>query len=63
VASPVRYAKVKTLLERHGWELKRVSGSHHIFKKPADRDWSIPVHNKKVKAEYVRQIKKYVGEE
>ena len=62
MASPVRFAEVRALLERHGWVLARVRGSHHYFTKRSDRPWSIPVHNDKVKAEYVRQIKKYVGE-
>jgi predicted RNA binding protein YcfA (HicA-like mRNA interferase family) len=62
MASPVRFSEVKRLLERHGWSLARVTSSHHLFKKPGDRDWSIPVHNNKVKGEYVRQIKKHIGE-
>jgi len=62
MASPVRFAEVKALLERYGWSLERVSGSHHYFTKPGDRPWSIPVKRNLVKAEYVRQIKKHVGE-
>jgi|tagenome__1003787_1003787.scaffolds.fasta_scaffold18201920_1 predicted RNA binding protein YcfA (HicA-like mRNA interferase family) len=61
--SPVRYAAVKRLLERHGWAHTRTSGSHHIFTKPGDRLWSVPVHNGTVKHAYVRQIKQYVGGE
>jgi predicted RNA binding protein YcfA (HicA-like mRNA interferase family) len=33
------------ILERHGWILKRVTGSHHIYtKKGVDCILSIPVH-------------------
>jgi len=34
------------ILEKNGWELKRVTGSHHIyFKKGTDVILSIPVHS------------------
>jgi predicted RNA binding protein YcfA (HicA-like mRNA interferase family) len=62
VASEVRFGEVKALLERHGWTLRRVSGSHHIFKKEGDRMFSVPVHRGKVKPGYVREIKDHVGE-
>lgn len=33
------------IIERHGWVLKRVTGSHHIYiKEEVDRILSIPVH-------------------
>lgn len=60
--SPIRFPEVRRLLEKHGWELTRIAGSHHNFTKAGDRLWSVPVHGGKVKAAYVRQIKKYVGE-
>jgi predicted RNA binding protein YcfA (HicA-like mRNA interferase family) len=34
------------IVESHGWELKRVTGSHHIyFKAGVDAIISIPVHS------------------
>jgi predicted RNA binding protein YcfA (HicA-like mRNA interferase family) len=45
-------------LERAGYQLVRVSGSHHIFTKPDRPLLSIPVHRGKVKPFYVRQIEK-----
>lgn len=34
------------IVERNGWELKRVSGSHHIYiKDSVDAILSIPVHS------------------
>ena len=36
------------IVERNGWELKRVSGSHHIYIKDSiDAILSIPVHSNK----------------
>jgi predicted RNA binding protein YcfA (HicA-like mRNA interferase family) len=58
----VRFAIVKKMLEERGWILTRVSGSHHIFKKPAEQDVVIPVHGGKVKPFYVRQIEKLTKE-
>lgn len=60
MASEERFAAVRRLLEKHGWTLVRISGSHHIFKKPGGQDVSIPVHGGKVKPFYVRQIKKLI---
>ena len=31
-------------LERAGWELDRISGSHHIYKRPGMPMASVPVH-------------------
>ena len=34
------------IVERYGWELKRVTGSHHIYaKQDVDSILSIPVHS------------------
>jgi predicted RNA binding protein YcfA (HicA-like mRNA interferase family) len=34
------------IVERNGWELKRVTGSHHIYaKEGVDAILSIPVHS------------------
>ena len=63
MASPTRIAELRQLREKHGWSFARVAGSHHIFTKPGDRMWSVPVHGGKVKAVYVRQIKKHIGED
>ena len=34
------------LLRKHGWQLDRVAGSHHIMKKQT-KTLTIPVHGKK----------------
>lgn len=34
------------IVERHGWELKRITGSHHIYaKEDVEVIISIPVHS------------------
>jgi predicted RNA binding protein YcfA (HicA-like mRNA interferase family) len=56
MASPKRFADVKKLLERKGYSLQRISGSHHVFTKPGAGPVSIPVHKGKVKPVYVKQV-------
>ena len=58
MASEQRFNIVKKMLERKGYRLTRISGSHHIFTKKGSLPVSIPVHNGKVKAFYVKQIEK-----
>jgi predicted RNA binding protein YcfA (HicA-like mRNA interferase family) len=42
---PVSGKQMCRLLEAKGWELKRISGSHHIYAKPdSEVRISIPVH-------------------
>jgi predicted RNA binding protein YcfA (HicA-like mRNA interferase family) len=62
MSSEVRFAEVRRLLERNGWNLVRTSGSHHIFEKSGSKLLSIPVHHGKVKPVYVRQIEKAIKE-
>jgi predicted RNA binding protein YcfA (HicA-like mRNA interferase family) len=61
--SPQRFAVVRSLLERHGWWLDRVKGSHHTFKHTSGIIFVVPVHRGKVKPIYVSQAKKLCGEE
>jgi len=35
------------LLEKNGWQCKRISGSHHIMVKDDCRSVPVPVHGKK----------------
>lgn len=60
MSSETRFSSLKKLLERHGWSLTRISGSHHVFTKPGNLPISVPVHGKRVKAVYVRKIEKIV---
>lgn len=56
--SEVRFAEVRRLLERDGWRLLRIKGSHHSFGKPGFRNIVVPVHHDRVKPFYVKEIRK-----
>jgi predicted RNA binding protein YcfA (HicA-like mRNA interferase family) len=51
------------MLERAGWTLVRISGSHHIFTRPDHTPISIPVHRKKVKHVYLAQVRKIIEQD
>jgi predicted RNA binding protein YcfA (HicA-like mRNA interferase family) len=58
MASDVRFPEARRMLEARGYLLHRVTGSHHVFKKPGVGSFVVPVHHGKVKAVYVKQIQK-----
>ncbi len=43
----MRGRELVKLLEKHGWVLDRISGSHHIMVKEEKRPIPIPVHGSK----------------
>jgi predicted RNA binding protein YcfA (HicA-like mRNA interferase family) len=51
------------VVERNGWSLLRINGSHHIYGKPGnDARLSIPVHgNKPLKTGLLRHLLKVAG--
>jgi predicted RNA binding protein YcfA (HicA-like mRNA interferase family) len=51
------------LLERHGWELRRISGSHHIYTKSGSgARITVPVHgNSNLKLGLQRNLMKLAG--
>jgi len=56
--SEKRFSEVQKMLERAGYRLVRINGSHHCFAKPGETLLSIPVHQGKVKPYYVREVEK-----
>jgi predicted RNA binding protein YcfA (HicA-like mRNA interferase family) len=62
VASEMRFAELLRLVQKHGWFLLRVRGSHHVLQKPDGSTYSVPVHHGKVKPAYIREIKKQIGD-
>lgn len=52
MAGDIPFRDVQRKLERHGWRLERISGSHHIFGGQGRQKVSIPVHGGKVKRVY-----------
>ncbi|NJM67468.1 MAG: type II toxin-antitoxin system HicA family toxin [Acaryochloris sp. RU_4_1] len=55
--------KFAKLLERKGWQLIRVQGSHHIYCKPGEATRiSVPIHgNKDLKIGLLRHFMKQAG--
>jgi predicted RNA binding protein YcfA (HicA-like mRNA interferase family) len=53
------------LIEKNGWILRRIKGSHHIYSKPGERKIiSVPVHgNKDLKSGLASKIARDVGVE
>ncbi len=51
------------ILTRHGWQLRRINGSHHIFTKPGHpARISVPVHaNESLKIGLLRHLMKLAG--
>lgn len=51
------------LLEKHGWQLKRIQGSHHIYIKPGRIERiSIPIHsNQNLKIGLLKHLLKLAG--
>jgi predicted RNA binding protein YcfA (HicA-like mRNA interferase family) len=51
------------ILERHGWTLLRVQGSHHIYgKTKSDVRLSVPIHgNQTLKIGLLRHLMKMAG--
>jgi predicted RNA binding protein YcfA (HicA-like mRNA interferase family) len=56
MASELRFADVQRRLQKHGWKLARIAGSHHIFEKTGKPLLSIPVKQNKVKPCYAKKI-------
>lgn len=58
MAGEMRFPEVRKMLEARGYFLHRTTGSHHVFKKPGAGSFVLPVHHRKVKLVYVKQIEK-----
>ena len=50
---------VRMVLLHHGFQLERITGSHHIFSRP-DATVAIPVHANRVKSVYVKRVIKLI---
>jgi predicted RNA binding protein YcfA (HicA-like mRNA interferase family) len=60
---PITGQQLAKLLERHGWTLLRVHGSHHVYGKPgSDVRLSVPIHgNDKLKIGLQLHLMKLAG--
>jgi predicted RNA binding protein YcfA (HicA-like mRNA interferase family) len=52
---------IRRLLLQEGFDLDRVAGSHHIFKR-LGVTFVIPVHNNRVKSVYVKRVFELIEE-
>jgi predicted RNA binding protein YcfA (HicA-like mRNA interferase family) len=57
----VRGAQVVGALERAGFQVVRISGSHHVVKHPDGRTVSVPVHNRDIAKGTLRNILPIIG--
>jgi predicted RNA binding protein YcfA (HicA-like mRNA interferase family) len=57
----VRGARVVRALERAGFEVVRISGSHHVMKHPDGRTVPVPVHNRDIAKGTLRNILAIIG--
>jgi predicted RNA binding protein YcfA (HicA-like mRNA interferase family) len=39
--------ELMNILEKNGWKIDRINGSHHVFSKPGCRPVSVPFHGSK----------------
>jgi predicted RNA binding protein YcfA (HicA-like mRNA interferase family) len=60
---PVSGKAFARILERRGWTIRRINGSHHIYgKEGSNRRLSVPVHgNKPLKAGLQAHLAKLAG--
>ncbi|MEZ6242156.1 MAG: type II toxin-antitoxin system HicA family toxin [Phycisphaerales bacterium] len=60
MASEVRFTEIRKILEKHGWQLSRTRGSHHVFTGKDRPTIPIPVHRGKVRHEYAKLVQKEI---
>ena len=52
---------IRRLLSQEGFELDRITGSHHIFKR-LGVTFVVPVHSNRVKSVYVKRVVELIEE-
>jgi predicted RNA binding protein YcfA (HicA-like mRNA interferase family) len=57
----VSFQEILALFETNGWKLKKIKGKHRVFVK-AGSYICFPVHNHRVRIEYVEKCKQYISE-
>ena len=62
MAQSVDFEDVLEFFEAHGWALQKIYEPYRVFVKQGELPWLIPVHNKKVDAEYVKKFKEFLKE-
>jgi hypothetical protein len=57
-----RFEEVLHLFESNSYKFQTIYGTYRVFVKEGELPWLIPVHNKKVDAEYVKKFKEFLEE-
>ena len=57
----MRFAEVQRILGANGYALDRVKGSYHMFVKKGAPRVDVPVHNERVKVEYLKDVAAKLG--
>lgn len=60
MANYVDFEEVLELFESHGWKLQKIYEPYRVFVKEEELPWLIPVHDRKVNAEYVKKFKEFL---
>lgn len=59
---PLHFEKVLKLFESRGFKMQHVFGTYRVFIKEGELPWIVPVHDRKVDAEYVKKFKEFLKE-
>lgn len=62
MAQSVDFKEVLEFFESYGWKLQKIYEPYRVFVKQGELPWLIPVHDKKVDAEYVKKFKEFLEE-
>jgi len=58
----ISFEEVLEFFETNGWKLQKIYEPYRVFVKKGELPWLIPVHDKKVDAEYVKKFKEFLKE-
>ncbi|MBN2182517.1 MAG: hypothetical protein JW715_11445 [Sedimentisphaerales bacterium] len=58
----ISFEEVLEFFETNGWKLQKIYKPYRVFVKKGELPWLIPVHDKKVDAEYVKKFKEFLKE-
>lgn len=59
--SEISFQEIKTVLNDIGYQLIRISGSHHVFRGIFGDTINLPVHNGKINKYYLKDIKNIIS--
>ncbi len=62
MAQEIDFEEILEFFELHGWKLQKIYEPYRVFVKQGELPWLIPVHDKKVDAEYVKKFKEFLQE-